>query len=97
MTVKNIYPWGNFVVDDATDLPQPPEPGMFWRVTKPFLGLGDQVQLRKKTWYGSRKLDWHPTRLNRGRILDAAAYILYKMTKSKDETSLRGDYPPKSL
>lgn len=97
MTVKNISPWGNFVIDDATGLPQLPERGMFWRVTKAGSYFW-QVQLRERTKFGFSKMIESRTfnrctPLRENWILDGAAHCLNKY----GDLTLIGDYPPKSL
>ena len=101
MTNKREYirPWGEFEMDEATGLPAVPE-GYFWRVTRPSRGYW-QVQLRKRTWYGSRCVAWTGSRygMTASKVKDLAGYVLkYKFEKGPaHENHLVGDHPPKTL
>jgi len=101
MTNKREYisPYGEFEMDEATGLPVLPE-GYFWRVTWPRDGFW-QVQLRKRTWYGSRCVAWTCGRyeMTAGKVKELAGYVLkYKFEKEPvHEMHLVGDYPPKTL
>ena len=101
MTNKREYirPYGEFEMDEATGLPALPE-GHFWRVTRPSRGVWD-VQLRKRTWYGSRCVAavGYDDRLTAGKVKELAGYVLkYKLEKEPvHEMHLVGDYPPKTL
>lgn len=102
MTDKNINPWGNFVMDDETGLPQLPEPDLFFRVTR-IVG-GWQVQLRRKIFYGFSRVEETRTYakepITEKTVLDGSAHALTKYrerpTRNSDY-SLLGDYPPKKL
>lgn len=104
MTVKNIYPWGNFVIDDATGLPAIPA-NHFWRVTRVAFGFWEvQLRERRKFWF-SKKLESRirslgETPIREEWILDGAAYSLNQYMKRDtrhSNKSLFGDYPPKKL
>ena len=101
MTNKREYirPYGEFEMDEATGLPAVPE-GYFWRVTEP-QGGGWSVQLRKRTWYGSRCAAGTVTRceMTASKVKELAGYVLkYKFEKEPvHEMHLVGDYPPKTL
>ena len=98
-TREYIRPWGEFEMDEATGLPTLLE-GHFWRVTWP-QGRFWQVQLRKRTWYGSRCVAWTASRseMTASKVKELAGYVLtYKFEKEPvHEMHLVGDYPPKTL
>jgi hypothetical protein len=104
MTVKNIYPWGDFLIDDATGLPAIPE-NHFWRVTRVAFGFWEvQLRERRKFWFskklGSRIREVTETPIHEKWILDGAAHALsnyYKRDTRGSNRSLLGDYPPKKL
>ena len=93
-----IRPYGEFEMDEATGLPTVPE-GYFWRVTRP-QGRFWQVQLRKRTWYGSRRVAWavYQHEMTASKVNELAGYVLkYKVKKEPaHEMHLVGDYPPKT-
>lgn len=101
MTNKREYisPYGEFEMDEATGLPALPE-GHFWRVTPPSRGFWE-VQLRKRTWYGSRCEAWTASgyEMSDSKVKELAGYVLkYKLEKEPvHEMHLVGDYPPKTL
>lgn len=102
MRVQEIYPWGNFVMDDETGLPALPEPDLFFRVTRVIGGW--QVQIRRKTIYIFSKVEETRTYaghlITQRNVLDGAAHALTKYLgrpKESSDYSLLGDYPPKSL
>lgn len=103
MTVKNIDPWGNFVIDDDTGLPALPSAQHFWRVTKLSGGYWEvQLRERRSPWF-SRKLasrirSVEETPITEEWILDGAAHALTKYSRRGiSNLSLIGDYPPKNL
>jgi hypothetical protein len=86
-------------------MPEVPE-GYFWRVVPSVLHT-DKLQLRKKTWYGSRKVD---ERLLNYYYTDSrdpippvesilwAANLLMKEAEFNDPwPKFYGNYPPKKL
>ena len=93
-----IRPWGEFEMDEATGLPTVPE-GYFWRITRP-QGRFWQVQLRKRTWRGSRCVAETASRceMTASSVKELAGYVLkYKFEKEPaHEMHLVGDYPPKT-
>lgn len=101
MTSRRIDPWGTFEMDDSTGLPKAPE-GMFFRVrnTK---GEHWYVDLRKKMWFGSYKVQHAIARhshrpITRKNIIDSAAYALTlysERNSTESDLTLLGDYPPK--
>lgn len=104
---KEIYPWGKFIIDPATGLPEVEE-GMFFRVKRSFLAGGYwKVSLRKRVGLWSREVSsrtWAPEdAINTYHILGGAAHALTdywekeEARKEKNDTSLLGDYPPKRL
>jgi hypothetical protein len=104
MTVKNIYPWGNFEMDDETGLPAIPAEGHFFRVTR--IGFGFwEVQLRRKRKFRFSKKEESRTYgegqpITEGNILNGAAHALTNYLERDSQTgdnSLLGDYPPKKL
>lgn len=104
MTVKNIRPWGNFVIDDETGLPVIPAVGHFFRVARVAFGFW-QVQIRRKRkfWF-SKKEETRTygleTPITEDNILEGAAQALTKWLerdKNASNRSLLGDYPPKKL
>lgn len=109
MTERYIDPWGYFEMDDATGLPATPD-GMFFRVCRGRVLRGYwYVELRRKTWYGSRvvestPLDWDAETkrdvMSRESIVYNAGYVMWKLRERPEYThdlSLLGDYPPKTL
>lgn len=103
MTVKNIYPWGNFVIDDETGLPTLPSAQHFWRVTKLSGGYWEvQLRERRSLWFSrelsSRTRNIRETPILEKWILDGAAHALTNYIKgATNNESLLGDYPPKKL
>lgn len=88
-------------------LPEAPE-GHFFRVKKWHSGLSSQytliVQLRRKTWYGSRKIGdsicEHTVISVRRAAESALAEALRKINRPKTlhlRDHFVGDYPPKTL
>ena len=94
-----IRPYGEFEIDEATGLPVLPE-GHFWRVTRPRDGSW-QVQLRKRTWYGSRCVarTYSQYEMTASEVKTLAGYVLKFEFKraTVHEMHLIGDYPPKTL
>lgn len=89
-------------IDPKTGLPELPE-GHFWRVKMGSLSI-NHLELRKKAWYGSRKL--HDRALfyydRNKNVLDPAGEIERAATSIMNEfidpwTDYYGDYPPKKL
>lgn len=76
---REVWPWGWVTVDRVTGMPAVPEEGMFWRVLPAdWMGFST-VQLRKKTWYGSRKVEktyHHGEYFNKLEVLSDATYVL---------------------
>lgn len=87
---------GTYPLDPATGMPTLPE-GQFWRVTPESCFSYSEVQLREKTWYGSKKLKSTTTHLYKESVLGNAAFILDNLSTYKPDMSLLGDYPPLSL
>lgn len=86
-------------IDETTGLPQLPE-GMFWRITKPNIIGNHEIQLRKKLFIGSVKLEYGqvpPGAMRPGRIYESAAWALAQLNVSKQGAPFIGDYPPKRL
>jgi hypothetical protein len=97
--IKEVYPWGSFVIDSTTGLPVAPE-GMWWRVTRRSGGywrvkLMTGHQFFRRTVKSS--ISGPGTPITRSNILEGAGYCLYQFQKSGDERSLIGNYPPKKL
>lgn len=99
MTVKNIYPWGNFVINDETGLPQLTR-GLFYRVTR--TGMGHwEVQLRRKRKFWFSKKEESRTygvgsSITPDTILAGSAQALDRYMNRDSRTgdnSLLGDYP----
>lgn len=104
MNVQEIYPWGHFVIDEATGLPLVPEKH-FIRVRRSMPGYW-RLELRRKRpgWFSrveeSAVSDIQQKPITRDRVLEGAAYVLWryaKRTNGKSDLSLIGDYPPKAL
>lgn len=79
-------------------LPEAPE-GHFWRVTKRRhpLGVAVMLQLRRRTWYGSRLVaeDFLATGIEGDFILGyspVAASVLRKVKQQQQEDAQVGDY-----
>jgi len=91
--------------DTDTGLPKVPE-GYFWRVCQSMLGV-DKLQLRKKTWYGSRKIDERMLQFyykDSRTVMPPQESILWSAEAISKEadfndpwTAFRGDYPPKKV
>lgn len=106
MTERYIDPWGYFEMDDDTGLPATPE-GMFFRVRRLRTQGYWHVELRRKTRYGSRVVeytveDWDSEYrpLSQETVLHDAAYVMWRLrdrAKHNHDLSLLGDYPPKTL
>jgi len=104
---RDIYPWGTFIIDPATGLPQL-EDGMFFRVKRVFLSGGHwKVSLRRRGAFWSHELQsrtWGPEdAIDAPHILDGAAFALThyweaeEARKVESNESLLGNYPPKRL
>lgn len=103
MTVKNIYPWGNFVIDDETGLPQLTR-GLFYRVTRGGFGFWEVQLRRKRKFWFSKKEESRTYGVEKSitprNILDGSAHALTKYLNRDPRTgdnSLLGDYPTGKL
>lgn len=91
-------------IDAGTGLPELPE-GYFWRVKTGPLGIFPWVELRKKTRFGSKKIDGSWWSGNNFRSIEAeivylASRIFEQFEVAQERESkyhLIGDYPPKSI
>jgi hypothetical protein len=92
----------NIEEDESTGLPVVPE-GYLWRVRMGALHI-NKLDLRKKTWYGSRKVDsrvlWYYDDYRN--VLDPRDEIWQRAVSIMKEfvdpwTEFYGDYPPKTL
>lgn len=88
--------------DISTGLPKLPE-GYFWRVRASSLQL-TYVELRKKTWLGSRQVHRRLTNYydKMGNVLDPREEIVTRAVSIMKEFNdpwepFYGDYPPKKL
>ena len=90
------------MTDTETGLPELPE-GYFWRVVEGADHI-TYVELRKKAWLGSRRVDrrscryyneYHDVLDPRDEILSCALWIMKEFHDPWAE--FYGDYPPKSL
>lgn len=104
----NIY-GTSVTLDPDTGLPLLPH-GMFWRVKRErVIDPPIRIELRAKTWYGSREIrhSWVDT-IDEGAILHAAAFCYEQWreecatrranrARSRQLDDLIGDYPPKKL
>lgn len=89
-------------IDSATGLPELPE-GYFWRVRTGSLSR-DYLDLRKKTWYGSKVIDNRVLRYydGEGNVIEPRVEILNRAKRIYGEfenpwDEYYGDYPPKKL
>lgn len=80
------------------DMPELPD-GMFWRVVRE--GNTVLVQLRKRTWYGSRWLDetnansFLDPHVTAERLRGVAGMLLSRRREAQERDNMLGDYPPK--
>lgn len=105
-TVKNIRPWGNFVIDESTGLPLLPSDDLFFRVAPIIKGYWVVELRRKRKWRTSiveerYTADIRYDPVTKDNILGGSAHVLIKfLERPVNDTSYKslfGDYPPKTL
>lgn len=84
-------------IDEDTGMPEIPWEGCFWRFRRIF-GGSYALELRTKTWYGSRPVLGYPfmysDMVTKHRIREAARSLIRSVEAQKEVHDMLGDYPP---